>query len=121
MAHLKTIYQVDMEAVNMPELGSTMLELLNPTSAVCGMPLQPALDFIKKHEKYDRELYAGFLGPINISGYTHLFVNLRCMKIMGNTGRFYAGAGITEDSNPEKEFEETQLKMQTLKRIVFQS
>jgi isochorismate synthase len=42
------------------------------------------------------------------------------MKIMGNTGRFYAGAGITEDSNPEKEFEETQLKMQTLKRIVFQ-
>ena len=121
MAHLKTVYQVDMEAVNMPELGSTMLELLNPTSAVCGMPLQPALDFIKKHEKYDRELYAGFLGPINISGYTHLFVNLRCMKIMGNTGRFYAGAGITEDSNPEKEFEETQLKMQTLKRIVFQS
>ena len=121
MAHLKTIYEVDIEAVNMPELGSTMLDLLNPTSAVCGMPLQPALDFIKEYEKYDRELYAGFLGPINIAGYTHLFVNLRCMKIMGNTGRFYAGAGITEDSNPEKEFEETQLKMQTLKRIVFQS
>ena len=120
MAHLKTVFQVDMEAVNMPELGSTMLELLNPTSAVCGMPLQPALDFIKEYEKYDRELYAGFLGPINMEGHTHLFVNLRCMKIMGTTGRFYAGAGITENSNPEKEFEETQLKMQTLKRIVFQ-
>ena len=119
MAHLKTIYEVDMEAVNIPELASTMLELLNPTSAVCGMPLQPALDFIKKHEKYDRELYAGFLGPINMDGYTHLFVNLRCMKIMGQTGRFYAGAGITENSNPEKEFEETQLKMQTLKKIIF--
>ena len=83
------------------------------------MPLQPALNFIKKHEKYDRELYAGFLGPINMDGYTHLFVNLRCMKIMGRTGRFYAGAGITENSNPEKEFEETQLKMQTLKKIIF--
>ena len=120
MAHLKTIFEVDMEELNMPELGSTMLELLNPTSAVCGMPLQPALEFIKKYEKYDRELYAGFLGPINMEGYTHLFVNLRCMKIIGQTGRFYAGAGITENSNPEKEFEETQLKMQTLKRIIFQ-
>ena len=119
MAHLKTIYEVDMEEVNMPELASTMLELLNPTSAVCGMPLRPALDFIKKHEKYDRELYAGFLGPINMEGYTHLFVNLRCMKIMGQTGRFYAGAGITENSNAEKEYEETQLKMQTLKKIIF--
>jgi isochorismate synthase len=115
MAHLKTIYEVDMEEVNIPELASTMLELLNPTSAVCGMPLQPALDFIKEYE----ELYAGFLGPINMDGYTHLFVNLRCMKIMGQTGRFYAGAGITENSHPEKEFEETQLKMQTLKKIIF--
>ena len=38
---------------------------------------------------------------------------------MNNIGRFYAGAGITEDSDPVKEYEETQLKMETLKKIIF--
>jgi isochorismate synthase len=119
LAHLKTEYDVDMHAVNMPQLGSIMLNLLHPTSAVCGMPLQESLDFIKTHENYDRELYAGFLGPININQSSHIFVNLRCMKIMNRTGRFYAGAGITEDSNPDKELEETKMKMDTLKRIIY--
>ncbi len=121
LAHLKTEYRVDMKDVNMIQLGSVMLDLLHPTSAVCGMPLHESLEFIKKHELYDRELYAGYLGPVNIEDHTQLFVNLRCMKIMGNTGRFYAGAGITEDSNPEKEFIETQMKMQTLKKLIFES
>jgi isochorismate synthase len=119
LAHLKTEYNVDMSTVNLAELGSIMIDLLHPTSAVCGMPLPSALEFIKFNENYDRELYAGFLGPINIDQYTHLFVNLRCMKLTGNSSRFYAGAGITRNSNPQKEFEETQLKMETLKSIIF--
>ncbi|MFY0686073.1 MAG: chorismate-binding protein [Cyclobacteriaceae bacterium] len=119
LAHLKTFYHVDMNAVGMPNLGTVMTDLLHPTSAVCGMPLAPALQFIKENENYDRELYAGFLGPVNIANSTHLFVNLRCMKISGDQARFYAGAGITEDSNPAKELQETSLKMQTLKRLVF--
>ncbi|MDH5610314.1 MAG: chorismate-binding protein, partial [Cyclobacteriaceae bacterium] len=119
LAHLKTEYRVDLNDVNMPNLGSVMLDLLHPTSAVCGMPLHPALQFIRDRENYDRELYSGFLGPVNIKGLTHLFVNLRCMKITNDTGRFYAGAGITGDSDPEREFIETELKMQTLKRIIF--
>ncbi len=120
LAHLKTEYRVDMEEVNMNRLGSIMMDLLHPTSAVCGMPLRSALEFIKSHESYDRELYAGFLGPVNIENNTHLFVNLRCMKIINGTGRFFAGAGITEDSDPEMEFIETEMKMQTLKRLIFE-
>lgn len=119
LAHLKTEYHIDMKEVNMSQLPSVMLDLLHPTSAVCGMPLQPSLEFIREHEQYDRELYAGFLGPVNIHNLTHLFVNLRCMKIINQTGRFYAGAGITEDSDPEKEYIETQMKMETLKKLIF--
>ena len=37
--HLKTEFEVDMVATNFPQLGSVMLNLLHPTSAVCGMPL----------------------------------------------------------------------------------
>lgn len=118
LAHLKTEYTVDMEATNTPMLGSTMLELLHPTSAVCGAPRSLADEFIKTHEAYDRSLYAGFLGPVSCQQRTSLFVNLRCMQVINQTARLYAGAGITEDSNPAKELAETNHKMQTLLKVL---
>ncbi len=118
LTHLKTEFKVDMEATNSPLLGSTMLELLHPTSAVCGMPRELADEFIKTHEDYERSLYAGFLGPVGFEGNTNLFVNLRCMQINESKARLFAGAGITENSNPQKELEETAHKMQTLLKVL---
>ncbi len=118
LAHLKTEYLVDMKEVNMPNLGDIMLELLHPTSAVCGMPLMESLQFIHQYEGYNRELYAGFLGPVNVESKTEIFVNLRCMKVGNHRLRLFAGAGITEDSDPEKEFQETELKMNTMKDLL---
>ena len=66
LVHLKSDFEVDMKAVNFPLLGSVMLKLLHPTSAVCGMPMEASLSFLKQHEKHDREFYAGYLGPVNI-------------------------------------------------------
>lgn len=114
MIHLKTEYTVDMENTNFPELGTVMLHLLHPTSAVCGMPKFPALQFIVANEHLKREFYSGFLGPVNINGNTQLYVNLRCMQILRTRVVLYAGAGITHDSIPEKEWEETALKCRTL-------
>jgi len=79
--HLRTDFLVDTEAVAFPQLGTVMLDLLHPTSAVCGTPKAPALKFIQRHEGYDRAWYSGFLGPVNVGGESHLFVNLRTMKI----------------------------------------
>lgn len=118
LTHLKTSFRVDMEATNSPLLGSTMLELLHPTSAVCGMPRELADSFIKTHESYERSLYAGFLGPVGFDGFSHLFVNLRCMQIDEHHARLFAGAGITEYSNPQKELDETASKMQTLLKVL---
>lgn len=118
LVHLKTEYKVDMVATNSPLLGSTMLDLLHPTSAVCGHPRTVANDFILTHEGYQRELFAGFIGPAGFDGSTRLFVNLRCMKISNDKARLYAGAGITEDSVPASEYSETQYKMQTLLSIL---
>lgn len=114
MIHLKTEYVVDMEKTNFPELGTVMLHLLHPTSAVCGMPKFPSLQFIVDNEHLNREFYSGFLGPVNINGNTQLYVNLRCMQILRTRVVMYAGAGITHDSNPEMEWEETALKCRTL-------
>jgi isochorismate synthase len=119
LMHLRTDYVVDTKEVNFPQLGTVMLELLHPTSAVCGMPKVPALRIIAEQELHDREFYSGFLGPVNMQEESHLFVNLRTMKIVGNGATFYAGCGITEDSNPVKEWYETEMKIETLMRVIF--
>jgi isochorismate synthase len=118
LLHLKSDFTVDMKATNFPQLGSVMLSLLHPTSAVCGMPLEPARAFLKHHEGYDREFYAGYLGPVNIHNDTHIFVNLRCMQLVNGFALFYAGAGVTADSIPENEWEETEIKLNTLSAII---
>lgn len=118
--HLNTDLIVDMRATNFPQLGSVMLELLHPTSAVCGMPLENALQFIIENEGYDREFYSGYLGPVNFQNQTNLFVNLRCLQLLKEEAIIYAGAGITKDSDPEKEWKETELKMNTLLQVLSQ-
>ena len=119
LMHLKSEFTVDMKATNFPQIGSVMLDLLHPTSAVCGMPLEPAREFLKHHESYDRGFYAGYLGPVNIYNNIELFVNLRCMQISGSRGILYAGAGVTVDSVPEKEWSETEMKFNTLLNVIF--
>ncbi len=114
LVHLKTDYKVDMETVAFPQLGTVMLELLHPTSAVCGLPKETSLDFILANEGFDREYYSGFLGPVNMQDETNIFVNLRCMKLLNTHAKLYSGAGIISNSNPEKEWNETEIKMDTL-------
>ena len=118
LMHLKSEFTVDMKATNFPQIGSVMLDLLHPTSAVCGMPLRPSLEFLRIHESYDRRFYAGYLGPVNINNNIDLFVNLRCMEIFGRQAVLYAGAGVTIDSNPENEWSETEMKFNTLLNVV---
>ncbi len=118
LLHLRTDFTVDMEMTNFPDLGSTMLKLLHPTSAVCGMPKEPALEFLRQHEGYDRSFFSGYLGPTNISEATHIFVNLRCMQLLAQRAWLYAGAGITVDSEPDREWRETEMKMNTLLRVI---
>jgi isochorismate synthase len=100
-----------------------ILQILHPTPAVCGFPKESAKKFIHENENYNREFYAGFLGELNKDfdtneNKTDLFVNLRCMKIEANTINFYAGGGITKDSIPEKEWEETVNKTNTMKSCI---
>lgn len=118
LLHLKTDFTVDMTAINFMQLGTVMLRLLHPTSAVCGMPNEPALKFLQDREGYDRELYTGYWGPVNIDEETHIYVNLRCMRAGHQEAILYAGAGVTSDSNPALEFEETVNKMNTLRQVI---
>jgi isochorismate synthase len=119
LIHLRSDFTVDMKATNFLQLGTVMLRLLHPTSAVCGMPLQPSLAFLRENEGYDRSFYSGYLGPVNINNNINIFVNLRCMQVLDKNALLYAGAGITIDSIPEQEVEETEMKFNTLLNVIF--
>jgi isochorismate synthase len=89
-----------------------LLGLINPTPAVCGLPMMEASLFIAQHEHMERRFYSGFNGIISKND-TRLFVTLRCYEFFRNGVMLYAGAGITADSDAEAEWEETERKMKS--------
>ncbi len=121
LLHLRTDFEVDLKNVPAPaSLGTDMLRLLHPTSAVGGMPRTAALEFLARHEGYDRAYYSGFLGPVNVAapGVSRLFVNLRCLQLRAHEAILYAGTGLTVDSDPKREWEETEYKMRTIGAVL---
>lgn len=114
LLHLQTKFQLQLPQNNLYERANRILKALHPTPAVCGVPKKAALDFILNYESHEREFYTGYLGPVNMDGQSHLFVNLRCMQLKTETAILYAGSGITIDSEPEKEWQEAALKLNTL-------
>lgn len=86
---------------------------LHPTPAVCGIPLEEARALYRKYEKHQRKLYTGFIGRVGREKF-NLFVNLRCMECYIDSVDLYVGGGITKDSVPGKEWEETVRKANTL-------
>ncbi len=116
LVHLKTSFQLPAKLVN--GKAGKLIKDLHPTPAVCGYPKTEAFDLIKVVEKHKRRFYTGFLGPWNLNGTNHLFVNLRCAEIKGDEMNLYVGGGITTESDPEAEWEETVKKSQTLLTIV---
>lgn len=94
------------------------LNNLHPTPAVCGMPREESLQLILDLEEHHREYYSGFLGPIGLNEQLSLFVNLRCMKVLQNNLALFIGGGITADSVPEEEWQETEMKAETLLSVI---
>lgn len=97
---------------------SELLQALHPTPAVCGLPKQDACRFILHNEHHSRSYYSGFMGPLFVEGKTSLFVTLRCMQLFKNAYRLYAGGGLLKDSIEEQEWQETETKLDTMRRII---
>lgn len=118
LLHLRTDFELDIS--NLKERLGEFIDHLHPTSAICGMPMEITRDYIIKLEPHRREYYSGFLGPVGLNDTLALFVNLRCMKVMSDRLLLYVGGGITIDSNPDDEWEETEIKAETLLSVIHQ-
>lgn len=97
-------------------LPQEILNAINPTPAICGSPANRALEMINRYEPSQRSLYGGALCYTDDYKFV-AYLNLRCMKITDEGFFIYAGGGITAESDALNEWEETELKMQTMQRF----
>ena len=95
-----------------------LIRTLHPTPALCGFPKDKAKEYIIVTEKHDRLYYSGFLGPVYKDSSFDFFVNLRSMEIFNDYFLLFVGGGITSDSIPEDEWNETEAKLQTLLKFI---
>ena len=84
-----------------------------PPGSVSGAPKSSAIKAIKKYEQVDRGPYCGAFGWINGND-ADLAVAIRTFWSDGNVVKFGTGAGITWASDPEQEWQETELKASRL-------
>lgn len=87
---------------------------LHPTPAVGGYPVRKALPYIQELERLDRGWYSGTVGWFNLSGDGEFAVAIRSAFLESDRLHLYAGCGIIEHSEPEKEWEETCMKLEPL-------
>ena len=88
---------------------------LHPTPAVGGMPRAAALERIGRYERFDRGWYAGPVGWVDREGGGQFVVAIRSALVTGLEARLYAGCGIVADSQPEREYEESELKLRPMR------
>lgn len=118
LLHLRTDFSFSALAVG--DRLPSLIDALHPTPAVCGMSTGKAMDFIGTAEKHTRGYYTGFLGQVGLGELIQLYVNLRCMRVFDDRLVLFVGGGITHDSVPEAEWEETEIKSETLLSVVQQ-
>ncbi len=113
MEHIQTEFIFSMDNEQLLDFNIIAQEL-HHSPAICGDPKQTTFDFIVDNEPFNRDYFCGFLGPVNTTKFSKLFINIRCIQFWQKTGVLYAGAGITSDSIPNDEWDETNLKCDTI-------
>ncbi len=77
---------------------------------VTGAPKLWAMRFIEAHEKSPRAWYGGAIGMVGFNGDMNTGLTLRTIRIKDGIAEVRAGATLLNDSNPEEEEAETELK-----------
>lgn len=85
-----------------------------PAGTVSGAPKIRAMELIDELEGKKRQFYAGTVGYITAYGEIDTAITLRTALIKDKRIYLQAGAGVVYDSDPDKEYEETNKKLGAL-------
>ncbi|OXM14595.1 anthranilate synthase component I family protein [Paenibacillus herberti] len=87
-----------------------------PGGTITGAPKVRTMEIIEELEPTRRGPYTGSMGWIDYSGDMEFNIIIRTMAIRDHTVHIQAGAGIVIDSDPEREYRESQSKARALWR-----
>ncbi len=89
-----------------------------PAGTLSGAPKLRAMEIIDDLEEEPRGLYGGGIGYFSVDGSADFAIAIRSILLQDGVATVQAGAGIVVDSDPEKEFLETERKMAAMKRAL---
>ena len=95
-----------------------LLEIISPTPAVAGVPAQRAVEYISEIETFDRGWYSGPVGWCQPNGDGEFYAALRSALLTDNSCCLFAGVGLLENSDPEKELAEMELKLKAVGGLI---
>ncbi len=85
-----------------------------PAGTVSGAPKKRAMEIIEELERSRRGPYAGAAGYFSYNGNADFAITIRTLVANGNRAYIQAGAGIVADSQPNREWLETEHKARAL-------
>lgn len=100
--------------LNMDKDEYDLLRACFPAGTVSGAPKIRAMEIIDELEPTRRGTYAGAIGYFSYSGNMDTCITIRTILIKCDTAYIQAGAGLVADSDPAKEYQETQNKAMAL-------
>jgi anthranilate synthase component 1 len=95
-----------------------LLRATFPAGTVSGAPKIRAMEIIDDLESEERGPYAGALGYFSYSGNMDMAITIRTILWDKGHVSVQTGAGLVADSNPAKEFEETENKARGMKESI---
>ena len=88
-----------------------LVNTLHPTPAIAGTPTEKAIKIINNEEKTDWGWCSGPIGWFDKNGDGEFNVALRSALVKKGTAYIFVGCGIVSESIPQKEWDETELKL----------
>ncbi len=89
-----------------------------PGGSITGAPKQRAMQVIEELEPLKRNVYCGSIGYINADETMDTNIAIRTVIADGQTLHCWGGGGITGDSDPLKEYQESLSKISTLLKTI---
>jgi len=89
-----------------------------PGGSMTGAPKIRAMEIIAELEEGERGVYSGCVGYLTAEGSAEFAMVIRSLVFSGGVAKIGVGGGITIDSNPAAELEETKLKANVLLRAL---
>jgi para-aminobenzoate synthetase len=96
----------------------TALKACFPAGSMTGAPKIRAMEILEELEAGPRGAYSGAIGYLGFDGSADLGMTIRTLVFEGSLASLGVGGGITIDSSPDQELQETMLKADALLRTL---